>query len=398
MEIPYSKPVIIGTVSKTFLRLKLFRHLYCLLKQRTASGTKAAKLLNLLRKKYRSVQGEGLITKASKVDNKYYWRLATPGFPSAAINLMHNKEISRILPDGEGYGLRTLLFAITKRCVMNCEHCFEWNNLNKPETLTLNDIRTILAKFTDYGTTQVMFSGGEPLHRYNDILSLLSEKPATIDYWIITSGFGWSNEKAVELKQAGLTGIMVSLDHHIPEENDRFRGFQSAWEVAVKAVLSANNAGLVTALSLCPVREFISIENMRNYMKLAKSLNVTFVQIVEPRQTGRYEGKDVLLNNEQTGILEAIYTEYNTSRKYRFYPIINYLGYHQRRTGCFGGGDRFFYIDTDGDAHLCPYCSGKQISTLSHTAEEVINTLGKKKCNAFKQNHIDSEMAVTSSP
>lgn len=393
MQIPSAKTVIIGRKEKALLRLRLFTHLLKLLKERTGSFREALRFLKILRLKYKIVQGEELLSKASKVGGKYYWRLATPGFPSPAINLMHRNEINRIIPNGDGFGLRTLLFAITKQCVMNCEHCFEWNNLNKPEKLTLDDIRSILHKFNEYGTTQVMFSGGEPMHRYDDIIALLKEKSQTVDYWIITSGFGWTDDRAVELKSAGLTGIMVSLDHHLPEENDRFRGYPGAWNIAVNAIISANRAGLVTALSLCPVKDFVTVENMHAYMDLAKSLNVSFVQILEPRQTGRYEGRDVLLNKQQTEVLETVFTEYNNASRYSKYPVVNYLGYHQRRTGCFGGGNRFFYIDTDGDAHLCPYCSGKQISALTHSAEEVIEALNLKKCHTYKKNQLDLKLS-----
>lgn len=34
---------------------------------------------------------------------------------------------------------------------------------------------------------------------------------------------------------------------------------------------------------------------------------------------------------------------------------------------CSGVGDRFFYIDTDGFAHVCPYCSGKIANVKNNT-------------------------------
>ncbi|MEZ4850459.1 MAG: hypothetical protein R3B93_17980 [Bacteroidia bacterium] len=35
------------------------------------------------------------------------------------------------------------------------------------------------------------------------------------DFWIYTSGFGFTREHAFKLKASGLTGIIVSIDHLI---------------------------------------------------------------------------------------------------------------------------------------------------------------------------------------
>ena len=121
-------------------------------------------------------------------------------------------------------------------------------------------------------------------------------------------------------------------------------------------------------------------------MEMARALGVAFVQVLEPRSSGRYSGKNVELTPKETDMIEKMYLEYNSLSRYRDFPIINYLGYHQRHVGCFGAGDRFFYIDPDGDAHICPYCTGKITNTLSSSAEETIAELSKKSCFVFERN------------
>jgi MoaA/NifB/PqqE/SkfB family radical SAM enzyme len=156
------------------------------------------------------------------------------------------------------------------------------------------------------------------------------------------------------LKQKGLTGVLISLDHFDPSRHNEFRGHKNAFKWVIEGTRNAKNAGLVTTLSLCATRSFVSRKNLERYMELAKRLGVAFVQFIDVRASGRYAGQSVELSKEQIELLEGFYLKYNTDSKYSTYPIISYLGYHQRRMGCFGGGNRFFYIDTDGDAHLCP--------------------------------------------
>ncbi|MEL4457215.1 radical SAM protein [Lutimonas vermicola] len=384
-QLPQPSPIIVNKASLRTLKRKVFLQLFRILNQKTRNPIKSMLLLDQFKKKYQSIFGETMLSKASKVDNRFYFRLGSPGFPSTASKRVHQNEISRLLSPGSNYGLRTLFIAITKQCPLDCEHCFEWDNLNKMDQLSTSDIIRIVHEYQNYGTTQIMFSGGEPMMRKNDLYKILDKALPGTDFWIITSGLGLTLETAQVLKKHGLTGVMVSLDHHKAEKHNQFRGNKNAYKWATEAVMNSNKAGLVTTLSLCAAREFVNEGNFSGYMNLAKDLGVTFVQILEPRAAGRYKGLDVKLGDKELEILDHIYLTYNSSSKFREYPIVNSLGYHQRKVGCFGGGNRFFYIDTDGDAHICPYCTEKTVSVLQNTPEEVIGKMAEKSCHVFEK-------------
>jgi len=369
------------------LKIRVFVELFVIMFQKTGNPFRAFRFIHQIKKKNHSIFGEQLLTKAAKVDNRYYWRLGGPGFPSKASVQMHTNEMCRFFPFQDQIGLGTLIFAITKKCLMNCEHCFEWDNLNQKDQLTTPDIIQIVHKYQNFGTTQIMLSGGEPMLRINDIYKILSAAKPGTDFWIITSGLGLNKEHAQKLKIAGLTGVMVSLDHYQESKHDQFRGYEDAYNSAIQAVINANKAGLVTALSLCATKSFVSKDNLVAYMNLAKVLGVTFVNIIEARAKGRYIGKDVELEKEEILLLEKIYLENKFSKIFKDYPMINYLGYHQRRVGCFGAGNRFFYIDTDGDAHICPYCSNKIGNALDYSVNEIIGLLAQYKCHTFDKNY-----------
>lgn len=181
-----------------------------------------------------------------------------------------------------------------------------------------------------------------------------------------------------------LPGAMISLDHYLAAEQDRFRGMEGAFDGAIWAVLAAKAAGLVVTLSLCPTRQFTNRENLRRYLDLARGLGVAFVQFVEPRAAGHFAGQEVELPPQQLQLLEAFYCRYNSDPAYADYPIINYQGYHQRRLGCFGAGNRFLYVDTDGDAQRCPFCRGKVASMLEFPMEDIVRLLQEEGCEAFE--------------
>lgn len=381
-------PILIKESDVRAVKRKIFLQLFRILNRQTGNLIKSLGVIGRFKKKYKVIFGEPILSKVAKVGGRYYYRLGSPGFPSEASKKMYKNEFARLLPSTSNYGLRTLFIAITKQCPLKCEHCFEWDNLNQNDQLSTDDIIKIVHDYQNYGTTQIMFSGGEPMLRKNDICQILKEAYSETDFWIITSGLGLSLESAQCLKEHGLTGVMVSLDHHKAFEHNRFRGNKNAYQWATEGVLNANRAGLVTALSLCATRNFVNKENLTAYMTKAKSLGVSFVQLIEPRAIGRYKGKDVQLKSKELKLLDEFYLKYNCSKKYKDYPIVNSLGYHQRKVGCFGGGNRFFYIDTDGDAHLCPYCSQKINNVLHKSPKEIIHALSKSSCHVFEESSI----------
>ncbi len=340
------------------------------------------KAFNLMRRK---ILGDKRINKVACVDGKYYWDLYTPGYGSKAFDNFFQGEASRIISLPKKTNRFTNIFvAFTKKCPLQCEHCFEWDALNAQEKLSLIDIKNIIQKFQDKGTAQIQLTGGEPLMRVNDIVEILkSAKPET-EFWILTSGYNLTQENAKKLKHAGLTGIVVSLDHFDPALHNQFRGFKNAYEWVQAAVKNSNAANLVTALSICVTKSFVSESNLSKYAELAKGMGVSFVQILEPKAVGHYKGKDVLLLSEHEKILEDFYLKMNYEREYSKFPIITYHGYHQRQIGCFGSGNRNLYVDTDGDLHACPFCQTKMGNALASDLDILINKLETRGCHDFK--------------
>ena len=294
--------------------------------------------------------------KMYRVNGKYYFNLYTPGWPSKTYNNIVKSELRRhrpgnVLPEKTYFAF----LAITRKCPMRCEHCFEWDNLNQKESFTKEDLLKVLDIYHAAGVKQFHFSGGEPMTRFKDLVELFKHTKGKSECWVVTSGFNCTTENARLLKEAGCKGVVVSIDHYIPELHNIFRGHSYAFNHATNAVKAALDAGLVTAMSVCATKAFIDGGHLLPYLEFAKSMGVHFVQVLEPRAIGHYQGEDVLLEEKHIKALETFFQEMNHSKKYRDYPILMYHGYHQRRVGCFAGS-RSVYIDSAGDVHSCPFC------------------------------------------
>ena len=336
--------------------------------------------------------GNNKVHKMVYINGKYHIGLYTPGWNSKiyeqyiASQLNDYKLITRL----KTKRFNTVFMAITKKCALQCEHCFEWENLNKKDVLETNEWQAIVKTIQEKGVSQIHLSGGEPLIKMDTLLDLIKNADKSSEFWVVTSGFKLNDRNAKRLKEAGLTGAVISLDHFIPELHNKFRHFDDAYYWVEEAVKNANNNHIITALSICTTKAFISEENLMSYMKLAKKLKVSFVQFLEPKAVGHYANKDVFLNQEHIDILESFFRKMNFTKEYNTYPIIIYHGYYQRRQGCFSGGKKGMYIDTDGDMNPCPFCHKKAGNVLDSNFDQNLELLRTEGCPSYNNIGFDN--------
>jgi len=279
--------------------------------------------------------------------------------------------------------------AITSKCTLACGHCYEWNNISASEALAVGDIMRIVDKVKGSGVRHIQLSGGEPLERFEDLLKIIKYASRGADVWILTSGYGLTREKAALMRKAGLTGADISLDHWDAREHNRSRNNPRAFAWVREAVRNCNETGLVTALSLCAFKEFVSADNLARYIDCARRWNSGFIRLLEPRRAGKFLDRNVELEEDQFKLLEAFFQETNISPEYSGFPIITFPSWTQRRTGCLGAGNRYLYIDSKGEFHACPFCQRSAGNAVSSGMDEAISLLRKYGCQKYVLNLAD---------
>lgn len=358
------------------------------------SGRSPLRAVIALRRLHRALQTEQWATPTRRrtrlwssqkfilASGRYFWDFYAPGWPSVAFDHCIERELARVDPLGRPHGLNTTVIAITRRCALKCEHCFEWDVLNRAEALSTAELQEITRRIQGCGTAQIVFSGGEPLQRFADLLSLAGLASAESDVWVQTSGLGLTAEKAYRLRAAGVTGISLSLDHWDPQAHDRFRGLPGSFRTVLRGARHAREAGLLVACSLCPTRAFTTVENLERYAETARSLGASFIQVLEPKAIGHYARQDVTLGRAEQRVLEEFCERLNSNAGAQDLPTVEYLDWSKRRLGCCGAGDRYAYVDTDGELHACPFCRAPGLRVLDQDIDTALSTLQARGCPA----------------
>ena len=375
--------VIINGLKSWIIRIYFRVQMLLLIFAKTKSIKKVKFIINELKTLRSYYFGKSYVSKFIKIDNQYYFHLHAPGLPSKIMNNYLDSEIDNVLKNTNSY-IRTAIMAITRKCPLNCEHCLEGNNIDGKEYLSLEQLESIIEKLQKNGVAQIQLSGGEPMTRFEDMQYLIDKYHTNSEFILLTSGYNLTYENAIKLKNAGLKQLTVALDSFDSEINNKIKGHPKAFAWAINAIENAHKANLLVSLSLCATNQFVTEENILNYMNFAKQLGVAFVHILEPQMLGNYENKQKYLSQKQEQILENNFLKMNYDAEFKEYPIIIYAGYHQRKKGCFGAANRYLYIDTKGNIQACPFCQDEGLDIFKYPLDTAIDNIRAKGCHKYE--------------
>lgn len=308
------------------------------------------------------IQKKLKMSKFVRFNGHMYFSLTMPHWPSKAFDNMVAGGGLNITAAGTPAKkhIDTAILGFTGKCNYKCSHCYEHFNLGETEIISANTWKQVISQLLQQGVSIIVLSGGEPMLRYNDLLDVLwSADHSLSDFHIHTSGYGVTQERAEELKKAGLHAAGIGLDDFNPDRNDKLRGYQGAHENAVNALRFFREAGIFTYVNMCPTKEFVDSGELHRYMEMLKGLNVGMVRWLEPSPCGGFSGRDnnVLLDGREKAILREYYLMYNSSRDYADYPAISYEAFYEdpENMGCMMAGHSQLYIDSLGNVQPCVF-------------------------------------------
>jgi cyclic pyranopterin phosphate synthase len=140
-----------------------------------------------------------------------------------------------------------LRISVTDRCNLRCIYCMPPEGvpqMSHSEILSYEEIRTIVQAGAELGINKIRLTGGEPLVRadFPQLVKMLSETKGIEDLSLTTNGI-LLKKLALELRQAGLSRVNVSLD---TLKADRFRYITRLGELkdVLEGIEAAKQAGL----------------------------------------------------------------------------------------------------------------------------------------------------------
>ncbi len=262
--------------------------------------------------------------------------------------------------------IRTIDFAPTFKCNMNCKHCFA-SLLDDPlrEPLGKEDYVRIANESYNMGAVHIAFQGGEPLI-YEDLMDIINLiKPERFIVSITTNGYLLNQKRIVEFKKAGVDMFTISIDSGIAAEHDKFRQMQGAYYKAIEAVDNALKYDMAVCINTMVTRSNIYSEGLKKIIAFCKQKRIKLT-VVLPAMAGKWrEAFDLMLDNDAYEYLQRL------MKKYPF--IRRDLDANYWHWGC-GAVKEMIYVNAYGDVFPCAFihCS------LGNLKEESLSVIRER--------------------
>jgi radical SAM protein with 4Fe4S-binding SPASM domain len=169
--------------------------------------------------------------------------------------------------------------SVTNMCNMKCKYCSVRKIHNQSEQLTTASIKKIIDKLVDWGVFQIGLTGGEPTIR-KDIVELVkytSDKEVACN--LTTNGWDVPESLIDKLIEAGLTQVQLSLDSHIKEEHERYRG-KGSYERVMKTAKIFKEKGLIVGFDTVVTNNNLhQMEAMIDFLEKQKYDGLTLLKL-----------------------------------------------------------------------------------------------------------------------
>ena len=121
-----------------------------------------------------------------------------------------------------GREISYLRVSVTQRCNLNCVYCGKSDCAKKETELSPGTIEKLVRAFEKCGIKKVRITGGEPLVRKDDVLTLVSENRDCL-FLCYTNGTLIDDKFCEDMKKAGNLTLALSIEGN-KETTDERRG------------------------------------------------------------------------------------------------------------------------------------------------------------------------------
>lgn len=244
-----------------------------------------------------------------------------------------------------------ILMDPTSACNLKCKGCWA-AEYGHHSNLTLDEMRKIVTEAKALGTHFFMFTGGEPLVRKKDILTVTKENPDCI-FLAFTNGTLVDDEFCEELKKSGNFALALSIEG--TEETTDFRRGEGIYKKVVDAMALLKKHKCIFGTSICYTSKNYQAVTSDKFYDMEIEAGAKFALYFHYMPIGSDADTSLLLTPEQR---EHVYRTIRKKRRTRNGKPIFVMDFQNDGEfvgGCIAGGRNYFHINSEGDAEPCVF-------------------------------------------
>ena len=244
-----------------------------------------------------------------------------------------------------------ILLDPTSACNRKCKGCWR-AEYGHTQSLTFDELNSIVNQGVAMGTHFYMFTGGEPLLRKKDLIKLCELHPdcAFLSY---TNADLVDEEFCEEMKRVGNISLAISSEG-TKDSNDARRG-EGSYDHVMKAMDLLKSKGCLFGISVCYTRANVDAVTSDEFVDLMISKGVRFAWYFNYMPVGSAAVEELIPTPEQRTHMYRWLRKMRNSKTGKPMFVIDFQNDAEYVGGCIAGGRNYFHINSAGDIEPCVF-------------------------------------------
>lgn len=244
-----------------------------------------------------------------------------------------------------------ILMDPTSACNLKCKGCWAAEYGHK-SNLALDEMRRIVHESKKLGTHFFMFTGGEPLIRKDDIITLAKENSDCL-FLAYTNGTLIDDKFCEDIKACGNFSVALSIEGD-EETNDSRRG-DGVYKKAVEAMRLLKSHKCLFGVSVCYTGKNCDSVTSDEFYDMLIENGAKFAWYFHYMPVGSGADKELLLTPKQRECVYRRIRENRDSKTGKPIFTVDFQNDGEFVGGCIAGGRNYFHVNSEGDVEPCVF-------------------------------------------
>lgn len=253
-----------------------------------------------------------------------------------------------------------ILLDPTSACNLRCTGCWAAEYGHKLN-LTLDELESIIEQGEALGCYLYIYSGGEPLVRKKDILTLCERHPEC-GFLAFTNGTLIDDAFADEMLRVGNFVPAISVEGF--EEETDFRRGKGCYRAVMDAMERLRSRKLFFGVSCCYTSKNTDVIGSEEYFDAMVEWGAKFAWFFTYMPVGKDAVPDLMVTADQR---EYMYRRIREFRKTKPLFTMDFWNDGEFVGGCIAGGRKYLHINANGDMEPCAFVHYADSNIRTHT-------------------------------
>jgi len=281
----------------------------------------------------------------------------------------------------------TILFDPTSACNLRCKGCWSAEYGHK-SNLTLDEMRSIVNQGTALGAHNYMLTGGEPLIRKDDIITLCRENPDCA-FLAYTNATLIDQKFCDQMKSVGNIALALSIEG--TEESNDFRRGEGAYKKTIEAMDLLKKNGLFFGISVCYTSANIPSVTSKEFLDYMVEKGAFFALYFNYMPVGKDAVVELIPTPEQRVYMYKWIREARNGKTGHPMFVMDFQNDGEFVGGCIAGGRNYFHINSEGDMEPCVFIHYSDSNIREKTILEALQSplfMAYYHNQPFNDNHL----------